>query len=88
MRKLTEKDIQDITGTTIAGYRVETVRIKQGPYIDSDNYGFILAQNTHGHYATWMFHLLEDESVTAYWGHYFQEDRDAAVRDFETRGAN
>ena len=86
MRKLTERDIDKITGSTIAGYCVESVRIKNGPYTDSDNYGYILARNAHGHYVTWMFHLLEDESVTAYWGHYFQDDRAAAVRDFDTRG--
>ena len=88
MRKLTRRDIENITGSTIEGFRIESARIKNGLYTDSDHYGFILARNAHGHYVTWMFHLLEDESVTAYWGHYFQDDRDAAVRDFETRGTN
>ena len=85
MRKLTERDIQGIIGSTIEGFRVEAARIKNGPFTDSDNYGFILARNAHGHYVTWQFHLLSDGSVSAYWGHYFQEDRAAAVRDFDTR---
>lgn len=85
MRQLTECDIQNITGSTIAGYVVETARIKNGPFTDSDHYGFILARNAHDHYVTWQFHLLSDGSVSAYWGHYFQEDRAAAVRDFDTR---
>ena len=85
MRKLTERDIENIVGSTIAGYCVEAARIKDGPYIDSDHYGFILGRNAHGRYVTWQFHLRSDESVSAYWGHYYMEDRDAAVRDFNTR---
>lgn len=86
MRKLTEHDIQGIVGSTVKGFRVEAARIKDGPFTDSDHYGFILGRNAHGHYVTWHFHLLDDESVSVYWGHYFMEDRDAAVRDFDTRG--
>lgn len=86
MRRLTEHDIQNVIDQTIEGFRIESARIKDGPYIDSDNYGFILARNAHGHYVTWQFHLLEDGSVTAYWGHYYDDDRDAAVLDFNTRG--
>ena len=85
MRKLTERDIENITGSTIKGYHVEDVRVKDGPYIDSDHYGFILGKNAKGHYATWHFHLLDDDSVSVYWGHYFMEDRDAAIRDFNNR---
>ena len=85
MRKLTERDIQGIIGQTIEGFRVEAARIKDGPFIDSDHYGFVLARNDHGCYVTWRFHLLGDESISAYWGHYFQDDRDAAVRDFDMR---
>ena len=88
MRKLTEQDIANITGSTLHGYHVEAARIKQGPFIDSDHYGFLLGRNAHGEYVTWHFHLLEDESIYVYWGHYFMEDRDAALRDFETSGAN
>ena len=58
---------------------------KEGPYPDSDHYGFILGRNARGRYVTWHFHLLDDESVSVYWGHYFMENRDAAVRDFDTR---
>ena len=85
MRRLTEQDIANIIGSKIEGHRVEAARIKDGPYADSDNYGFILARDDHGCYVTWQFHLLEDGTVTAYWGHYFGNDRDAAVQDFETR---
>ena len=85
MRKLTGQDIQNVIGFTIEGFRVEAARIKNGPSTDSDHYGFLLARNAHGCYVTWRFHLLEDESISAYWGHYFQDDRDAAVRDFDTR---
>ena len=85
MRRLTEQDIENIVGTTIKGYCVEAARIKEGPYSDSDHYGFILGRNTRGRYVTWHFHLLDDESVSVYWGHYFMENRDAAVQDFSTR---
>ena len=85
MRKLTGQDIQNVIGFTIEGFRVEAARIKNGPFTDSDHYGFLLARNAHGCYVTWRFHLLEDESISAYWGHYFQDDRDAAVWDFDTR---
>ena len=88
MRRLTKRDIEKITGTTVKGYVIEAARIKNGPFIDSDHYGFLLGRNAHGEYVTWHFHLLEDESIYVYWGHYFMEDRDAALRDFETRGAN
>lgn len=85
MRKLAQRDIQGIIGYTIEGYCIEAARIKSGPFTDSDHYGFILARNAHGSYVTWQFHLLEDGAVSAYWGHYFGNDRDAAVRDFDTR---
>ena len=48
MRKLTEQDIANITGSTLHGYHVEAARIKQGPFIDSDHYGFILGKNSNG----------------------------------------
>jgi len=85
MRRLTKRDIDRITGSTVKGYYVEAARIKNGPFIDSDHYGFILGRNASGHYVTWHFHILEDGSVSVYWGHYFMEDRDAAVRDFHNR---
>lgn len=85
MRKLTEDDLAKIAGSTISGYLVEDARVKNGPFYDSDHYGFILGRNDAGQYVTWQFHLLEDGSVSAYWGHYFMEDREAAVRDFYTR---
>lgn len=86
MRRLTDRDIRGITGSTIKGYHVEAARIKDGPFTDSDHYGFILGRNAHGHYVTWQFHLLDDGSISVYWGHYHMEDRDAAVRDFNARG--
>lgn len=86
MRRLTQHDIAAIVGSVIKGYRVEAARIKDGPFTDSDHYGYILGRNAKGHYVTWSFHLLDDESVSVYWGHYFMEDRDAAVLDFDVRG--
>lgn len=86
MRRLTEQDIKDVIGRTIEGYRVEAARIKTGPFADSGSYGFLLARNAAGCHVTWQFHLPGDGTVSAYWGHYFMEDRDAAVRDFDTRG--
>lgn len=84
MRKLTEEDLSKIVGSMVKGYRVEAARIKQGPFIDSDHYGFILGQNSKGQYVTWEFHLTEDESVSVYWGHYIM-DREEALRDFDAR---
>ena len=88
MRKLTEDDLGRIAGSTVSGYLVEDARIKNGPFHDSDHYGYLLGRNAAGQYVTWQFHLLEDGSVSAYWGHYFMEDREAAVRDFYTRDAS
>ena len=84
MRRLTKRDIASIT-STIKGYHVEAARIKDGPHIDTDHYGFILGKNAKGHYAVWHFHLLDDELVSVYWGHYFMGDWDAAIQDFYTR---
>lgn len=88
MRKLTEQDLGKIVGSKMSGYRVENARIKTGPFADSDHYGFILGRNDAGQYVTWQFHLLEDGAVTVYWGHYFMEDRNSAVRDFYARDAS
>ena len=88
MRKLTEENLGRIAGSTVSGHLVENARVKNGPFYDSDHYGYILGRNDAGQYVTWQFHLLEDETVSAYWGHYFMEDREAAVRDFYTRDAS
>ena len=85
MRKLTNHDLTNLAGTTLQGYHVEGVRIKRGTFTDSDHYGIILGRNSGGNYVTWQFHLDEDEKPSVYWGHYFGEDRDAALRDFEIR---
>lgn len=87
MRKLTEEDIAKLIGSTIQGYRVLSARIKRGPFIDSDHYGIVLGVNPKSQYVTWEFHLLDDESVSVYWGHYIQ-DREEALRDFKARGVN
>ena len=84
MRRLTEADLGAIIGSNIKGFRVEAARVKNGPFIDSDHYGFILARNTAGEYVTWQFHVEEDESVSVYWGHYIA-DREEALRDFDLR---
>ena len=85
MRKLTKRDIEKIVGSEVKGYNIEAARIKNGPFIDSDHYGVVLGKNTKGHYVTWAFHLLDDESISVYWGHYFAENRDAAIRVFNKR---
>lgn len=85
MRRLTENDLAVIIGTVISGYHVENVRVKRGNFTDSDHYGIVLGKNHQEHYVTWQFHLLEDETVSVYWGHYFMENCEAAVRDFNTR---
>jgi hypothetical protein len=85
MRKLTDRDLTNIAGATIQGYHVEGVRIKRGKFSDSDHYGIILGRNNKGSYVTWQFHLDEDETVNAYWGHYVGENKEAALRDFDTR---
>ena len=77
MRRLTERDLAKIVGSTIKGYHIEVARIKHGPFTDSDHYGFILGKNAQGQYVTWHFHLLDDESVSVYWGHYFMGDHEA-----------
>lgn len=85
MRRLTDHDLTNIAGITIQGYHVEEVRIKRGSFSDNDNYGIILGRNAENHYATWQFHLLDDDSVSVYWGHYFMENREAAIQDFYSR---
>ena len=85
MRKLTKRDIEKIVGSEVKGYNIEAARIKNGPFIDSDHLGIVLGKNAKGHYVTWHFHLLDDESISVYWGHYFAENRDAAIRDFNKR---
>lgn len=85
MRRLTDNDLANIAGTVINNYHVENVRVKRGSCTDSDHYGIALGRNQQGHYATWQFHLLEDETVSVYWGHYFMENQGAAIRDFNTR---
>jgi len=84
MRKLTGQDMANIIGTTIYGYKICGGRIKQGNCTDLDHYGIILAKNENNRYVTWQFHL-EDEKVEAYWGHYFTEDYEAALFDFNNR---
>ena len=88
MRKLTEQDLGKIVGSNVSGNHVENARNKNGPFLDSDHYGFILGRNGAGQYVTWQFHLLEDGSVTVYCGHYFMEDYDSAMRDFCTHDAS
>ena len=85
MCRLTEGDLSNIVGSMVEGYHIEAARVKKGPFTDSDHYGIILGRNTKGYYVTWQFHLLGDDSVSVYWGHYFMEDRDAAIRDYDAR---
>lgn len=85
MRKLTDTDLTNIAGTMLEGYHVEGVRIKRGPFTDSDHYGIILGRSACGNYVTWEFNLDADERVNPYWGHYFMEKRANALRDFHIR---
>ena len=93
MRKLTGHDMANIIGTTVSMYHIETVsmyhiedaRVKRGNFSDSDHYGILLGRNANGNYVTWQFHLEDDEQVNVYWGHYFNEDREAAIDDFHWR---
>jgi hypothetical protein len=85
MRKLTDHDLTNLAGATLQGYHVEGIRIKRGSFTDSDHYGIVLGRNANGNYVTWQFHLDENEQPSVYWGHYFFEDRDAALRDFNNR---
>ena len=86
MRRLTEQDISNITGTTIKGYRVVAAKVQRMPCADSDNYGIILGRNAQNQYVTWEFHLLEDDTVFVYWAHYIMEQEEA-LRDFRARGS-
>ena len=88
MRKLNDNDLTNIAGSTVGSYKVECVRIKRGEFTDSDHYGIILGRNTEDSYVTWQFHLGEDEKVDPYWGHYFNDDREVALRDFNIRDLN
>ena len=88
MRKLTDHDMTNIAGTTIKGYHVEGVRIKRGPFTDSDHYGIILGRSSKGCYVTWQFHYDDNEEISVYWGHYLSGDREAALRDFNNRDAD
>ena len=85
MRRLTDHDLINIISSTIEGYRIEAARVKRGTFINSSHYGIALGRNSKGHYVTWQFHLLGDESVSVYWGHYYLENQEAAVEDFNIR---
>ena len=85
MRKLTEDDLSNIVGTIVEGYEVESVRVKRGSFSDSNHYGYILGRSEKGYYVCWQFHLDENEEPNVYWGNYFMENREGALRDFETR---
>jgi hypothetical protein len=85
MRKLTEQDISSIIGTTVKGYVIDNARIKGGRFSDSDHYGIVFGRSLEGYYVTWQFHLDENEQPSVYWGHYFMENRDAAIHDYDTR---
>lgn len=87
MRKLTEQDLAKVIGGSIEGYRIEAAKIKQGPFTDSDHYGFLLGRNAVDEYVTWQFHLLDDDSVYTYWGHFIGSWEEA-LRDFNARSTS
>jgi len=84
IRKLTNADLTNLVGTTQKGYYIEEARIKSGIFTDSDHYGYLLGRNDCGNYVTWQFHY-DDGELSVYWGHYLSKDRNAALRDFNTR---
>ena len=88
MRTLTDEDFQKISGITTQGYHVEYIRVKHGSFTDSDHYGIILGKNARGHFVTYQFHLDETEMPAVYWGHYFLDNREAAIHDFNNRDRN
>jgi hypothetical protein len=86
MRKLTEQDLTAVVGIINAGYTIERARVKEGECTDSDHYGIALARSGCGKYVTWQFHLeCDDERFEFYWGKYYMEDMDAAIKCYETR---
>ena len=84
MRRLTDEDLNRIIGTIQSGYTIECARIECGTFTDSDHYGILLGRNEKGQYVTWQFHLLEDDELSVYWGHYM-ENRETAIHDYDTR---
>ena len=84
IRKLTDCDLANLTGTIHHGYCIEDARIQQGLFSDSDHYGYLLGRNEFGNYVTWQFHY-DNEELYIYWGHYLSDDRDVAIHDFNTR---
>jgi len=86
MRRITEKDLNDIIGMVNVGYTIVRARVMTDKeFSDSDHYGIALCKNEKGSWVTWQFHYLEDESVSIYWGHYY-DDEETALADYETRG--
>ena len=84
MRKLTGADINNLIGTTNAGYTIERARVKGGKYSDSDHYGIVLARSENEKlFVTWQFHL-DNEMPSYYWGHFIA-DADKAIADYESR---
>lgn len=82
---MTDHDLVGIIGSTIEGYRIEAARVKRGTFTNSNHYGIVMDRNSKGHYVTWQFHLLEDESVSVYWGHYYMANQEAVIEDFNIR---
>ena len=70
MKRLTEKDIAALVGTTVAGYEILQARAKGGRYSDSDCFGIALGKNAVGNYVTWQFKIV-DEQYDCFWGHYY-----------------
>ncbi len=85
MRKLTSCDLACVSQKIFHDYHVEDIRVKRGDFTDSDNYGIILGKSSEGHYVTWQFHLDENEEPTVYWGHYFMDNKNGAIKDFNSR---
>ena len=47
----------------------------------------ILARKVSGEFVTWKFSNFAGEPISFFWGHYFSDDRKAALQDFYERVA-
>jgi len=79
MRRITEKDLNDIVGTINVGYTIVHAKTKA-----DDHYGIVLGQSGN-RYAVWEFNFRDGETPNIYWGFYTESEEKALV-DYEERG--
>lgn len=74
--------LESVVGVINEGFLVLRAR----NMIDSDVYGIALAQSQKsGQFVTWQFHFCDDGSLSFYWGHYWGNDNEKALEDFNNR---